>query len=255
VHVLEVTLETALDEASREKAAHLRQLAFAGDKSSLQRERRRDERLGLVSLAAKARIRRDELFGEFEKQWLAKRATDLLHEVNHFADSLTPGESGHSGDEKLPVERERKYLLSDLPPRALESPFAEIEQGWLPGKRLRERIRRLRDDDGERYFRTVKLGSGIERIEIEDESTAEVFAAMWPLTRGCRISKRRFRVPEGDLVWEIDRFADRDLVLAEIELSATDQEFDIPDWLAPFVVREVTDEPEYQNLSLASQAA
>src|SRR6185369_4967629 len=193
VHVLEATLETALDEASREKAAHLRQLAFAGDKSVLQRERQRDE-----------------LFGVLEKQWLARRAKDVLHEVNRFADALA---SADSGDEKLPVERERKYLLSTLPPLASESPSAEIEQGWLPGKQLRERIRRMRDDGGERYFRTVKLGSGIERIEIEDETTAEVFAAMWPLTRGCRIAKRRYRVCEGDLVWEIDRFADRDLVL------------------------------------------
>ncbi len=251
VHVLEATLETALDEASREKAAHLRQLAFAGDKSVLQRERRRDERLGLVSLAAKARIRRDELFAEFEKQWLARRAKDVLREVNRFADSLT----SEPVEEKLPVECERKYLLSAMPPLALESPSAEIDQGWLPGKQLRERIRRMRDDGGERFFRTVKLGSGIERIEIEDETTADVFAAMWPLTRGCRIRKRRYRVPEGNLVWEIDRFADRDLVLAEVELSSADQDVGIPDWLTPFVVREVTDEAEFQNLSLASQAA
>jgi CYTH domain-containing protein len=274
--VLEGALETALDDASREKSARLRQLALAGDRSTLDRERRRDERLGLVTLAARARNRRDELYNEFEKQWLRGRATELLREVQGFAESIGPPEErsdvreersdvrGERNDVRgertgipgtLPIECERKDLLSALPIRALAAPSVEIEQGWLPGKTLRERIRRTSDQDGDRYFRTVKLGSGVERIEIEEETTAEIFAAMWPLTRGCRISKRRYLVPDGDLVWEVDQFADRDLVLAEVELESGEQEVSLPEWLQPSVVREVTEDPAYLNLSLAMQAA
>ena len=51
--------------------------------------------------------------------------------------------------------------------------------------------------------------------------------------------------------YEIDEFNDRELVLAEIELSAEDEELVIPDWLKPHVVREVTGEPEYVNVNLA----
>ena len=67
------------------------------------------------------------------------------------------------------VEIERKYLLSSLPDRVRTSPVKvkEIWQGWIPGQRLQERLRRVKDAKGERFFRTVKLGRGIERIEVE----------------------------------------------------------------------------------------
>jgi CYTH domain-containing protein len=127
----------------------------------------------------------------------------------------------------------------------------EIRQGWLPGERLRERLRQTDAPAGTHYERTVKLGMGIERIEIQEATTSRVFQALWPLTEGCRIHKRRHRVREGDLVWEIDEFLDRPLWLAEVELTHADQEVAPPDWLAPFVERDVTDDPRYTNLKLA----
>ena len=104
---------------------------------------------------------------------------------------------------------------------------------------------------GERMTRTVKSGAGVARTELEEETTPEVFEAMWPLTLGRRVTKRRHRIVEGPLTWEIDEFTDRDLVLAEVELLDAEQEPELPDWLAPFVVREVTGEPEYVNATLA----
>jgi CYTH domain-containing protein len=49
----------------------------------------------------------------------------------------------------------------------------------------------------------------------------------------------------------VDEFADRDLVLAEIELPSEDVKPKLPQWIAPYVVREVTDESEYLNINLA----
>jgi len=46
-------------------------------------------------------------------------------------------------------------------------------------------------------------------------------------------------------------FEDRDLLLAEVELPSTYTQLTLPDWLAPHVVREVTNEPDYVNLNLA----
>jgi CYTH domain-containing protein len=60
-------------------------------------------------------------------------------------------------------------------------------------------------------------------------------------------------VPDGPVVWEIDAFLDRPLVLAEIELPTPDFPVEIPDWLAPFLVREVTDESAFSNLRLACE--
>ena len=41
------------------------------------------------------------------------------------------------------------------------------------------------------------------------------------------------------------------LVLAEIELESDDEDVTFPGWLEPAIQREVTDEPEFQNINLA----
>ena len=153
----------------------------------------------------------------------------------------------------LPREIERKYLLSRAPdpPSDLESETLEIEQGWLPGARLRERLRRVRGPHGERFERALKAGSGVERIEVEESLDGATFALLWPATDGCRVRKRRTRVHDGGLVWELDAFCDRALWLAEVELDDPRRRPALPAWLEGCVVREVTDEPGWTNLELA----
>lgn len=151
----------------------------------------------------------------------------------------------------MPMEIERKYLLSATPPRVVGMAFATLEQGYVPGEHLHERVRRKITDTGITHLRTVKLGSGLARIEVEEVCDQRVFAKLWSLTVGRRVRKQRFTVPEGELHWEIDVFLDRELVLAEIELPSADAVVDVPPWLAPYVVREVTDDPAYLNLRLA----
>ena len=153
----------------------------------------------------------------------------------------------------MPLEIERKYLLRGLPPAVHDSTSVEIDQGYLPGGEIRERIRRVRNSGRVKFVRTLKAGIGIERIEIEEETTEQFFLAVWPLTRGCRVQKRRYDVPDpSGLVWEIDEFLDRGgLWLAEVELERADQPVVPPGWLQPYVVREVTDEPAYTNRALA----
>ena len=148
-------------------------------------------------------------------------------------------------------EIERKYLLKQLPRGLDDAQVVEIDQGWLPGDQLRERIRRERENGTSHYLRTVKLGRGVERIEIEEATTEPIFKALWPLTEGCRVRKRRYRCRAHGLVWEIDEFLDRDLFLAEVELPSREWKVETPDWLAPVLVREVTDEDGYVNLRLA----
>jgi CYTH domain-containing protein len=150
------------------------------------------------------------------------------------------------------IEIERKYLLRGLPKFPRASAILDIDQGYLPGEKLVERLRREQSHEGVvRYYRTVKLGSGVERIEVEEEADEPVFQHLWLLTGGRRLRKRRYVVPDGDAMWEIDEFLDRPLVLAELELERADAKVKIPDWLKPVLVREVTDEREYTNRSLA----
>jgi CYTH domain-containing protein len=150
------------------------------------------------------------------------------------------------------VEIERKYLLSSLPRFPAPLDVLEVDQGYIPGQQVLERLRRQRHADGrERYFRTVKLGMGVERIELEDETDRRTFEHLWVLTEGARVRKRRHIVANGSDHWEIDEFLDRRLVLAELEIPRADTPIRMPDWLTPVLVREVTDEKAYTNRNLA----
>jgi len=150
------------------------------------------------------------------------------------------------------VEIERKYLLSALPRFPLPLDVLEVEQGYIPGQNVLERVRRQRHADGaELFFRTVKLGSGVERLELEDEIGRRTFEHLWVLTEGARVRKRRHIVNHLGDHWEIDEFLDRPLVLAELEIPTVDTKIQMPDWLTAVLVREVTDEKAYTNRSLA----
>ena len=152
----------------------------------------------------------------------------------------------------MQIEIERKYLLKGRPEFPKPAATLEIDQGYIPGEKLIERLRRQRDTNGvTRYFRTVKVGSGVSRAELEDETDARTFDHLWKLTDGRRLKKRRYVVLNGDDMWEIDEFTDRPLWLAELEIDRADTPVTIPDWLKPVLLRDVTDEREYSNHSLA----
>ena len=152
----------------------------------------------------------------------------------------------------MSVEIERKYLLRGMPAMPAVEDVLEVDQGYIPGVNVRERVRRQTSRSGvTRYFRTMKMGVGVVRTELEDETDERTFSAMWPLTEGRRVRKRRHLVRHGDDVWEIDEFLDLPLVMAELELDRADATITMPDWLRAVLVREVTDDPNYTNRSLA----
>jgi adenylate cyclase len=149
-------------------------------------------------------------------------------------------------------EIERKFLLDRVPDAARAHEPVEIEQGWLDTGPEPVRLRCERSKGGVRYLRTAKRGRGAERVEREEEISEASFEVAWPRTRGRRVRKRRWRIPEGALCWEVDEFRERELALAEVELPAADFPLELPSWLAERVVREVTDEPSYLNVNLAT---
>jgi len=203
----------------------------------------RDPAPGLIALARLLHFRKQDAYRRLEADWLREGGRAWRE-----ASAGILAELGR--DRALPVETERKYLLSGMPPGSDAWTVLHIEQGYLPGERIVERLRRVRGPDGVRYFRTVKLGAGVSRIEIEEEMEQALFDELWSLTSGRRVAKRRYRAPDGALMWEIDRFLDRDLVLAEVELPNPDRPV-LPDWLRPVLIREVTDDPAFTNRSLA----
>lgn len=156
------------------------------------------------------------------------------------------------------MEIERKYLLREMPaiPDVQQAEIWLIEQGYLEpnhASALREgRLRRTTLSDGSiECFHTIKRGVGVVREEFENRITSAEFEEAWPRTTGARLRKTRFRFPVGGLIWEIDVFEGIDLVLAEVELPASDTPVEFPAWLEPCVVREVTDDPAFTNASIA----
>lgn len=248
-HVFAPVIAAALERESAEEAHRLSQSMLAGEADPLvtRRVRRSDPRAGLLELGTRLHARGVRAFEQFSSDWLRGASEPFFARVAAVVAEL--------GSQSVRSEREieRKYLLSALPEIAHDHPVLEIEQGYLPGDRLVERVRRVRSAAGERYFRTIKGGLGLSRIEIEEEIDAPLFRALWKLTAGRRVAKRRHVVPEGDVAWELDVFSDRELVLAEVELPRADTAVELPEWLAPHVVREVTGEVAYANVTLATK--
>jgi CHAD domain-containing protein/CYTH domain-containing protein len=200
---------------------------------------------GLDALAAAARMETERLYADAERDWLGGRADPFFAEVDAVAAAFRGG-----GDSDREIER--KFLLTGMPSLPEGAIRTEIAQGYLPGERLQERIRRVRrKGEPPRYYRTVKVGTGISRMELEEEADEATFRRLWPLTKGRRVRKLRYKVPDGALTWEIDRFRDRTLFLAEIELPSEDHDVVIPAWLRDHVDRDVTGEDEYVNINLA----
>lgn len=148
----------------------------------------------------------------------------------------------------MPVEIERKFLVNGV---AWKQDAAGVlfRQGYLSVSK--ERTVRVRVA-GEQGFLTIKgATTGIARAEFEyaiplDEANEMLDTlCLKPL-----IEKRRYRVPYGQSLWEVDEFLGENLglVVAEIELCDAQQEIDLPEWIG----REVSDDARYFNSSLVA---
>jgi CYTH domain-containing protein len=145
----------------------------------------------------------------------------------------------------MATEIERKFLVKgdswkDLGQEVL------YRQGYLPtedGVTVRVRL------VGDRGFLTIKgVSTGYSRSEYEYPIPVE--EAQEILDNLCDrplIEKIRYKILQGDLIWEVDEFLgeNQGLVIAEVELQAEDQIIDLPDWID----REVSD-PKYFNANL-----
>jgi CHAD domain-containing protein/CYTH domain-containing protein len=237
-------LRAALERAALATAQGLSAAVRSRDVRADHALRARPTENALLDLLRAAREESDALFAELAAEWMFEKSAEFFGRVSDVCESLR-----RLGAPQQEIER--KYLLRGLPERVRGAESVEIEQGYLPGGVVRERLRRAVGPRGARWTRTVKVGTGLARAEFEEEVAPSEFTRLWPLTEGARLRKRRYRVPDGPLTWEVDEFLDRPLVLAEVELPAEDTPAEPPEWLAPWIEREVTREPEFSNLRLA----
>jgi CYTH domain-containing protein/CHAD domain-containing protein len=151
----------------------------------------------------------------------------------------------------VPAEIERKFLVTALPEAATARAGARIDQGYVAiGEHTEVRLRRA----GGRMTLTAKRGAGEVRAEHEIALFKEQFEALWPLTAGRRLVKRRHLVGLGDdgPTAEVDLYegALAGLTTVEVEFpSAEDSRmFEPPEWFGA----ELTGDPAYANQSLAA---
>jgi CHAD domain-containing protein/CYTH domain-containing protein len=206
---------------------------------------------GLAIIAGRLHTDESRAYHRMRSRWSPRANKAFFRRAGDFVRSLNSiGAISHKH-----IEIERKFLLNALPKRTKGARHVDIEQGWLPGEAFAERLRRARSGGRNKYYRTVKLGSGVRRIELEESTTRAIFDFMWPLTAGKRVAKRRYLIRDAGLTWEIDEFTDRDLIIAEVELDDPTVVPRMPRWLRRYVVRDVTDDPRYLNRNMARYSA
>ena len=143
-------------------------------------------------------------------------------------------------------EIERKFLVKGDKWRSLGKGVL-YRQGYIPtsGK---ETVRvRIVGDTG---YLTIK-GATVGKARMEFEYPIPLQDAEEMLDHLCTfplIEKKRYKIKQGDLVWEVDEFSGENegLIIAEVELETENQTITLPDWID----REVSD-PKYYNANLA----
>jgi CYTH domain-containing protein len=123
-------------------------------------------------------------------------------------------------------------------------------QGYL--STAKDRTVRVRKSGGKGALTVKGASVGATRSEYEYEIPPDDADEM--IDRLCEqpvIEKNRYRIPAGEVVWEVDEFlgANQGLVVAEVELTSEGQDFDKPAWIG----REVTGDPKYFNANLVAR--
>jgi adenylate cyclase len=149
-------------------------------------------------------------------------------------------------------EIERKFVIERTPPDLERFASSEIQQGYVAVDADGTEVR-VRRRDGEAAL-TIKQGTGRTRAEEELEIGNERFDALWALTEGRRVQKRRYLIPAGEgATIELDVYSGEleGLVVAEVEFAdeRAANAFEPPDWFG----REVTDDARYKNQALARE--
>jgi adenylate cyclase len=142
-------------------------------------------------------------------------------------------------------EIERKFLVNSSKLPALPKGHI-MKQGYVPTQGITVRAR-ITDDQA---FLTLKgRATGLTRSEFE--YPIPVKDAQQILNELCShplIEKTRYLIHHGEHTWELDIFEGDNygLIIAEIELSNEDEEFELPIW----VTEEVSYDTKYRNTNL-----
>ncbi len=146
-------------------------------------------------------------------------------------------------------EIERKFLVTSRAFKASAFKSSRIVQGFLnthPERTVRVRIK------GDKGFITVKGKSneaGTIRTEWEKEIGLDEAAMLLELCEEGVVDKIRYEIKERNHIFEVDEFFGKNegLIIAEVELTSENEDFEKPAWLG----EEVTGKVKYYNSQLS----
>lgn len=153
----------------------------------------------------------------------------------------------------MPMEIERRFAVKsdDALPHIAGLESRHIRQVYFGAIWVETRLRIIDDNEA---FITIKgqkeSGAGLEfEYPVAIEEAREIMSLA--LHGGApAIEKERYRIPHGGHVIELDFFRvprDANLVIAEIEMSARDENIEPPSWFGP----EITGNSRFANAFLA----
>jgi adenylate cyclase len=146
------------------------------------------------------------------------------------------------------VEIERKFLVDhEKWERLIKPAGTHYRQGYL----LDDARRTLRvRSAGEQGFITIKgTTTGITRKEFEYKIPVNEAIELITNFAETEVEKTRYRITVAGKLWEVDEFwgDNSGLIMAEIELTNENEEFEKPVW----VTSEVSSDDRYYNSNLS----
>lgn len=152
--------------------------------------------------------------------------------------------------------------LMQMMAKEIEQKFLVVGDGWRKAAAGRKELRqfylasgtdrsiRVRIRDGQQATLTIKFGGAVRvRDEFEYDLPLSDAAEMQAFAIGSPVVKTRHLVHHGGRLWVVDEFSGAlaGLVMAEVESDDIVPPDERPLWVG----REVTEEAEFYNLSLA----
>lgn len=150
----------------------------------------------------------------------------------------------------MPIEIERKYLLANEAWRERITRSQRLRQGYLTDAGEKASVR-VRVSDEQAWLNIKSATIGASRMEYEYSIPLSEALEMLSKLAGRQVDKTRHYVEHQGHTWEIDEFHDGNvgLLVAEIELSAENEAFALPDWAG----EDVTHDVRYYNSCLAER--
>lgn len=145
-------------------------------------------------------------------------------------------------------EIERKFLVNSDAFKREATKQSRIIQGYLSSVPERTVRVRIKGDKGYITIKGVASASGASRYEWEKEIPVTEVEELLKICEPGVIDKTRYEIKVGEFTFEVDEFYgdNQGLVVAEVELSSEDDQFERPKWLG----EEVTGDARFYNSML-----